>query len=382
MRSSFPSDDQSPESTGAESHEAKTPRGCSARLPRVAIVLVNWNGWEDTVECLESLQRLTYANRQVIVVDNGSTDESIERIKAWAQGRIPVRSRFFTEPGPKPMTVVEYGRDEAEGGGLAALEASIEATESARRLVLIRNGTNLGFAGGTNVGLRYALKRGYEYLGPLNNDTVVPPDYLARLIATLESHGEFAAISPKILYKDDPARIFWAGGGIRLWRSDARYLGYQQADADSWRGIRRTDFVSGCCFIARRELVESIGCFDEDFFFGYEEVAYSYAAVKRGFSLGVNLDVVIHHKHGSSYGGSERFRIYYNTKYHLLLLKKHGTAAEQALGFFFYFLMLAKSIPVWIIKGQARLIPGALCGVLDFVRGQYRRARPASSRSA
>ncbi len=345
--------------------------------PRAAIVILNWNGWRDTIECLESLQCLAYPNYQMIVVDNGSLDGSVEKIKAWARGRVPVQAPSLIGSAPKPVTVIEYSRDEAEAGGTASLEAHIAALEAPRRLVLIQNAANLGFAAGTNVGFRYALKGNYQYIGPLNNDTVVPPDFLTRLIATLEDHQQFVAVSPKIVYQDDPARIFWAGGWIRLWRSGVRYLGHQQADGDAWRGIRHTDFVSGCCFLARRRLLEAVGCFDEDFFFGYEEVAYSYAAKTRGFRVGVNLDVLIYHKHGRSYGDSETFRIYYNTKYHLLMLKKHGRPAERILGLFCYGLILVKSIPIWIIKGQARLITHVFRGIHDFAKGQYGKAPQA-----
>ncbi len=340
-----------------------------------AIIVLNWNGWQDTIECLESLQRLTHSAYQIIVVDNGSTDGSVDKIRAWARGELAVQSPFYPRPGPKPVAVIEYTREEAERGGDEPLEASALTGDSCRRLVLIRNDVNLGFAAGTNVGLRYALKRGYRYLGPLNNDTVVPPDYLTRLLVTLDHHKELMAVSPKILYKDDPSRIFLAGGWIRLWRSGVGYLGHRQRDSEAWTGVRYTDFVSGCCFLARRKLFEVVGCFDEDFFFGYEEVVYSYVARKRGFLVGMNLDAVIYHKHGGSYGDSEEFRIYYIVKYHLLMYKKHGTLGEKIFGLLVYFLVLAKEAATWVLQGRSRLIRPTLKGLRDFFIGHYGKSQ-------
>ncbi len=340
---------------------------------RAAIVVLNWNGWRDTVDCLESLQRLTFPDFQVILVDNGSTDDSVERIKAWARGEGSGESRHTAARGPKPIAVAEYTREEAEGGGLPTSEAALGAMGSPRRLVLIRNATNLGFGCGTNVGLRYAVKRRFDYIGPLNNDTSAPPEYLSRLIGTLDSHGEFMAISPKILYADDPGKVFYAGGWARLWRSSVGYVGHQQRDRETWRGVRETSFVSGCCFLGRRALFESIGFFDEDFFFGYDEVAYSHVARRRGFAVGVDLDAVMYHKHGRSYGDREPFRVYHNTKNHVLMLRKYGSALEQMAGLPIYSLVLAKLFLIWGVTGRFSLIAAALRGVVDCLRGEYGR---------
>ncbi len=348
--------------------------------PRAAIVVLNWNGWPDTIDCLESLQRLTYPNYQVILVDNGSTDDSVERIKAWAEGEVPGGFRPAVAPGPKPVAVAEYTREEAERGGLPTPEAALGAMDSPRRLVLIRNATNLGFGSGTNVGLRYAVERRYEYIGPLNNDTSAPPEYLSRLIGTLDRHGEFMAISPKILYADDPGRVFYAGGWASLWCSSVGYVGHQQRDREAWRGVHETTFISGCCFVGRRNLFESIGFFDEDFFFGYDEVAYSHVARRRGFAVGVDLDVVMFHKHGRSYGNREPFRVYHNTKNHVLMLRKYGSVFEQMAGLQIYSLVLAKLFFLWGVTGRFSLIAAALHGVYDCLRGEYGRLHRTQGR--
>jgi GT2 family glycosyltransferase len=117
--------------------------------PRVSIIILNWNGWRDTIECLESLYRIDYPNYDVIVVDNSSTDDSIEKIKEYCEGKIAVDSKFFKyDPRNKPIEVVECGKDEKPDIPKAQRD----------RLFLIKNDKNYGFAKGNNIGIQYALK--------------------------------------------------------------------------------------------------------------------------------------------------------------------------------------------------------------------------------
>src|SRR6266550_3770056 len=140
--------------------------------PRVHVLLVNYNGWRDTLECLETVFRLDYPDVRVIVCDNGSTDGSLERIQAWAEGTQPATIRHVTAhhalqgtPVRKPIPYALRDRAQAEGGTLPDADA---------RLVLVRLGENRGFTGGNNVGLRYLQTRGEPGLvWILNNDTVV-----------------------------------------------------------------------------------------------------------------------------------------------------------------------------------------------------------------
>ena len=106
--------------------------------PNVYILILNYNGWRDTVECLESVQRLTYPNYRIVVIDNGSTDGSLDKIKAWAAGELPVESTFFTyNPTAKPVRWIEYDRVTAEADGLPELEAQIENRPPPWRTVFI-----------------------------------------------------------------------------------------------------------------------------------------------------------------------------------------------------------------------------------------------------
>ena len=138
----------------------------------VYVILLNWNGWKDTIHCLESLFRSDYSDYRVIVCDNASTDGSMEKIKAWAEGKVMPDEELNDQlkplvfpPVAKPIAYVEYNRAEAEAGG--------NGSEKNTPLVLIQNGSNDGFSAGNNVGIRYALKKNADYIWLLNNDTVV-----------------------------------------------------------------------------------------------------------------------------------------------------------------------------------------------------------------
>ena len=159
------------------SNELKNKK--SKDWPKVAIIILNWNGWEDTIECLESVFRISYPNHKVIVVDNGSTDSSMEKIKNWADGKLEVLTpgpahhlyHLSHPPVKKPIPYVYYTREEAEKGGNFTIEEKITLPYP---LILIQTDENLGFAGGNNVGIKYTLcNKNIDYLLLLNNDIVV-----------------------------------------------------------------------------------------------------------------------------------------------------------------------------------------------------------------
>ena len=180
-------------------------------MSRVYIILVNWNGWRDTLECLESVFRNNYHSFRVVVCDNDSQDGSLGYIKAWADNKldsfVPPASKLSYlswPPVAKPVAYAEYSREEAERGG---------DFDDDTPLTLIRNGGNLGFAGGNNVGLRYALARGdFEYVWLLNNDTVVDPGALTRLVERMEQQPSVGMCGSTIRLYHDPGKDTSAWG--------------------------------------------------------------------------------------------------------------------------------------------------------------------------
>lgn len=219
--------------------------------PLVCVIILNWNGWADTVECVRSIAALTYPSVEAFVVDNGSTDESIARI----------RNEF---PAVK----------------------------------ILENGVNLGFAGGNNRGIEHAIERGACYVWLLNNDTTVDPGALTALVDTARGTG--ASIVGSVLHHfNDQDRIqTWGGGTVnRLVATTAQFES---------RTTRRLHYLSGTSMLLDRSVVESVGLLDTSFFFYLEDADYCLRASAAGLALRVAEDSIVFHKGGASVNrGSE-----------------------------------------------------------------------------
>lgn len=281
-------------------------------LPRVGVVILNWNGWRDTVACLESVCRTEGVALEVVVCDNASPDDSVERIRAWAAGRLPVDPpehpalrACVTPPLPKPVPLVEYGRAEAEAGG------TVDAAPGS--VVLIHNGGNLGFAGGNNVGIRYFLARGIvPYVWLLNNDTVVPADSLRHMVERAAADARVGICGSTLLYYADP-EVVQARGGFRYnrWQGTAQQLGqFQPAALVDDEAARRVEAemhgAQGASTLVTRRFLEEVGLLSEDYFLYYEEPDWGVRARRAGFRLAYAAASVVYHKEGASTGGTSR----------------------------------------------------------------------------
>jgi GT2 family glycosyltransferase len=215
--------------------------------PLVAVILLNWNGWQDTLHCLESLQALDYANVQIIAVDNGSTDDSVQRIRAAYPS-----------------------------------------------VTLLESGGNLGFGGGCNVGIRYALAQGAEYVWLINSDATVAPSALSELVAVAASNGKVAAVGSVIYEADRPDQVqLWGGGRVNLWLGRSKHC---KVDGP-------LDFVSGASLLLRSHALEQLGLFDDNTFFMYwEDTDLGFRLRKAGWQLAVSPHSKVWHKLSASLG--------------------------------------------------------------------------------
>jgi len=272
----------------------------------VAIVIVNYNGWQDTLECLESVFRLASPRYRVIVCDNGSTDGSMARIEAWAAGAVEPDSvtaastgQFTISPVSKPVPCKRYTRAAAEAGGDAGLDLP---------LVLVDCASNLGFAGGNNVGLRYVLAHGdFPYIWLLNNDTVVQPDALDHLVRRLEEVPAAGMCGSTLLYYDRPQRVQALGGGYYCkWLGLAWHQGRLKrasSPIDHRRAERWMNYVVGASLLVRRSFVETVGLLDESYFLYFEELDWALRG-KAQFSLAYAPASAVFHKVGRSIGAN------------------------------------------------------------------------------
>lgn len=274
-------------------------------IQRVAVVILNWNGWRDTIECLESVFRLDYPHYQVVVCDNGSEDGSLERIRAWAEGSLAASVDgppwLSLPPGvvSKPVTYVEYSRAEAEATGETARDAA---------LVLIQTGANLGFAGGNNVGLRYMLARGnFAYAWLLNNDTVVRPDALRSLVRRMSEKPAAGMCGSTLLYYHRPDKVqAWAGGSYNRLRGVSRHLGVL-TDASVLPNVAEVEadmaYVIGASMLVSQVFLRQVGVMNETYFLYYEEIDWACRARGR-FDLAYAASSMVYHKEGGTVGSS------------------------------------------------------------------------------
>jgi len=298
-------------------------------MPRVSIIILNWNGWKDTIECLESVYQITYPNYDVIVVDNGSENESVEKIKEYAEGRLPVESHFFeyaTEN--KPLQYVEYSLEEAETG--EGKERAVAHLPSNKKLILIKNGKNFGFAEGNNLAIRYALRSlDPEYVLLLNNDTIVAKDFLKEMIIVSLQDSNNAIIGPKVYYYNYRGQtnvIHSAGAKILVKQGLAPPLGVNEIDLGQYDEIRHVDYIEGACMLVKRSLIETIGIFDPVYFAYWEETDWCYRASKSRLSVIYVPNAKIWHKIPEK--KVSKLATYLSTRNRFIFLKKNANLKE------------------------------------------------------
>ena len=269
---------------------------------RLGVVLVNWNGWQDTIECLESLLRSTIPLR-VTVVDNASTDGSLDRFAAWATGGLAptatdaAMARFSSPAVSKPIDIVNLDA--------AAARTSIPGDVL---LSFIDAGSNRGFAGGNNVGLDYLMRDSrIDYLWLLNNDTVVEPQAAAALLTQLDASFGIGMCGTVVRYYHRPDTLQclngsrfnpWTGVSTGIAMSRPATTAYDPAAVAG-----ATDMVLGASLAVSRRFVETIGPMAEDYFLYFEELDWAYRNRGR-FGTGFARGAVVYHKEGGSIGSS------------------------------------------------------------------------------
>lgn len=296
---------------------------------KVNIVIVNWNGWKDTIECLETVFQNDYPNYQVIVVDNDSSDGSIEEIKRWAEGKIRLQSRFVEySVENKPIPYIEYSGLVAERGGVLEKEKELYKYQAQRTLyplILIRAGRNLGFAGGNNVGINCVYGRDNEtYFWLLNNDTVIKPDALQSLVAIAEDDGLVGIVGSKILYYSNPDVIQVAGGGILFpLIGRIKYVGGGCKDSNQWDRQFPISYVMGASMLIKGIVIMDIGLFESNYFLSWEETDFCTKAVRNGWKLGYAHNSRIWHKDSATIGVNSVYSDYYGTRNSIWFLRKY-----------------------------------------------------------
>ena len=260
---------------------------------KIAIIIVNWKQYELTINCLLSLQKVEYKNLEVILVDNESNFEKINKIKS------------------------DFNKVEV-----------IESKE------------NLGFASANNLGIKYAIKNKFEYVMLLNNDTEVNKKFLSPLLNSFQNDNSLGAVQPLIMNYNNRAKIWNAGGYLN------NFFGFPYTNKKLNNKNRQIDWITGCCIVLKTKVIKKAGLIDEDFFAYYEDVDWSLRIKKLGYKLGIAESSVIFH-HGTKSSNNSNFEgdlspfvHYLNIRNHIYLVKKHSDKFNFIGVLFYQFLKI------------------------------------------
>jgi GT2 family glycosyltransferase len=288
------------------------------RSPLVFIVILNWNGWRDTLDCVESCRALTWPNFRIVIVDNGSTDGSEDFLR-----------RQLTDEK------------------------------------IIQAGANLGFAGGNNVGISHALKEGADYVWLLNNDAVADADALTAMVETMQNDPTVGIAGSKIYFHHDPRRVWFAGGMWEKGRLRLRHRGANELDEGQFDKTCEVGSVSGCSMLARSAAIEVIGMMDESFFLYWEDAEWCARAKAEGYKVLFVPGSRVWHKVSSSTGRSSFVQYYYSVRNGLQFLREYDALLMPV--FAAYNLSVGLKC---LALGNLQPIRGCLQGLVAFMRGE------------
>jgi GT2 family glycosyltransferase len=332
---------------------------------KVAIIILNWNNWKDTIECLESVYQMEYPFFDVIVVDNASQDGSIERIEEYCKGGLIPTSKFFEYNGKnKPVIISKYTKNESEARTLVDKQG--DELASNRKLTIISNDRNYGFAEGCNAGIRFAMRNGSSYVVLLNSDTVVDPQFLLELVDLAEMDPTYGFVGPKVYYYDYDGRddvINSVGGRLIIRKGATRQIGIGQIDEGQFDEPVELDYVEGSCLLTRAEVIRDIGLLDPTYFTYWEEADWCVRGRKAGYKAVYAPKSRIWHKVAASNIGLKNE--YYRTRNAFWFLKKHASRGEYFSFILYFFLFRIYFFTILL------LIEGDLQKLACFCRGVF-----------
>ncbi|MBZ9625467.1 glycosyltransferase family 2 protein [Clostridium sp. FP2] len=247
--------------------------------PLIYIILLNYNGYKDTIECVRSIEKINYKNYRIVIVDNNSKDGSEKILKG------------------------EF-----------------------KKYKIIQTNSNKGFAGGNNIGIKYAIQEGAQYVLLLNNDTLVEVEFLTNLIDETLNVEEKPGISiGKIYYNHGIRRIWYAGGGINYFKGESFQIGCGETDNGQYDRKKNVDFATGCMMLIDKEVIEKVGYLSEEYFLYYEDTDYCMKVSKAGYKILYCPKSLIYHKvSASTVVLSETYQFYMCRNRYLFIKRNFG----------------------------------------------------------
>lgn len=284
--------------------------------PKVYIIIINYKGYSDTIECLESIIGNRYENYRIIVVDNYSENDSLKFIKLWADSKKEsVNCIFFNE---------------------SIINSEKSAVAKDARLILLQANGNGGFAAGNNLGIKYALSENdFDYIWLLNNDTVIEKDSLSKLVGKVlddKNNGfKIGITGSKLLFYDNRDIIQGVGGKYNKWIGSSKHIGGFEKDAGQYDNNKVKDkinYIIGASMFVSKEFIENTGLMCEDYFVYFEDLDWIVRGKRKGWSIGYCWESRIYHKFGATIGSSENKKEkseisdYYALRNRILFTKK------------------------------------------------------------
>lgn len=272
-------------------------------MPSIAAIVLNYNGKELTLETVGSLQGLAHPDTEIVVVDNGSTDGSNDAVAA----AFPEVTRLRLEE-------------------------------------------NQGISPGINLGIRYAMEAGHDYLLILNNDIEVDPEMASELLAVLEGDSRIGCVGPKTYYHADRGRLWSAGGIIRFRESVTRERGMGALDRGQYDHTEEVDYVNGCAMLVPRRVVERIGLWDPIYFLGVEDADWCMRMKRAGFRCWFAHRALLWHMVSPTTGGYKPSRTFHTGRSTAIFVRRFGTRAQRLA----FWLSLAATIPAAYLRELPR----------------------------
>ncbi|RAI95111.1 glycosyltransferase family 2 protein [Algoriphagus yeomjeoni] len=301
--------------------------------PSVAIILVNWNGYAFTTECLKSLRLLDYPDFKVIVVDNGSENQEGKKLK--------------------------YEFPEIE---------------------LIETKSNLGFAGGNNVGIKKALKDGYSHVMLLNNDTEVAPDFLGQMIRKFYGNTSLGVVQPLIFFLHDRTKIWSAGGKWNHLFCRSITQGDRKHNAQYQAKDRALDWATGCCMLISRKALLETGLLNESYFTYFEDVEWSLRFREKGYTIELAADAMIYHEAGASSkkkhaeGTLSATVFYYHVRNQFYLVRSQAKGPQILLAASYHLTRFVLWMGYFCARGRFNKLKAVARGIKDGLKSPLQKA--------
>lgn len=235
--------------------------------PSVCCIILSYNGKLLTIDCIRSVLESYYPSFTILIVDNASSDGSVGTIK-------------------------EIFSAEMKTG----------------KVILIENRENLGFAGGNNVGILYALEKQYDYVLLLNNDTIIDPEMIRHMISGMNDFPDAGICGPKIYYFTPSDQIWFSGGEVSLWKGKSRHIGIRERDIGQYDKPAKCDYITGCGMLIKKEVLDKVGLLDTVYTLYSEDADFCMRARKAGYDSVFIPKAKMWHKISSATGGQLKWK--------------------------------------------------------------------------